>query len=244
MPSRSEVLGNVLSEGHPQTHGNPDYRDRTPLPSQPARPFVGTPLQLLRLFIAIELSDAARERLRGAVAVLRQQEVQGVRWVRPEGSHMTLKFLGYAPSAQVPAIVEALRTAVRGSVPFRLRIDGAGAFPNMRAPRVLWLGIAGDVEPLRVIQQRVERSLEDIGFPRETRAFSPHLTLGRISGQLSSQFLTTLSNGVARLQRLAPADLPVTGISLMESQLSPGGAEYRREASILLEGTLATPERA
>ena len=221
---------------------------------------------LLRLFIAIELPESAARYIGDAIVRLRQQELPGIRWVRPEGVHLTLKFLGNTPEGRVQPIVAAMRKAAAGVAPFALQLQAVGAFPHLRAPRVLWVSAghrpdpphasvtqqespetAGAepalmlpkgpamLEPLTQLQEWLEEALKAQGFARDRRAFSPHLTLGRINGRLSHLELERLTQAIDKIRELEPAALPVTELSLMESQLSREGAVYRRKAQIPLK---------
>ena len=98
----------------------------------------------------------------------------------PTGIHLTLKFLGNIDPHLVDNLLEAMRRSAQGSSPFRLQLSGLGLFPNAKEPWVLWVGVDGDLDPLRGLQERVEEAVVKLGFPRESRPFSPHLTLGRV----------------------------------------------------------------
>lgn len=188
----------------------------------------------LRLFIAVELPAELARYIGGTVEELRRHGIPGIRWVRGEGVHLTLKFLGDTSEEQVAGILSSMRDSAGGTPPFVLHVQGAGAFPNMRAPRVLWLGVQGDTEPLLQIQGRLEEALEVQGFAREARAFSAHLTLGRVNGRLSPTTLERLFQDMEGLRTAKALALPVAALSLMESQLTPQGAIYRRVGQALL----------
>lgn len=183
----------------------------------------------LRLFIAVELPEDVLRLVSDAMRMLRRQQITGIRLVREEGVHLTLRFLGNVPEHQVQSVLDAMSTAAAGIHPFVLQICGAGAFPNLRVPRVLWLGVQGDMEPLLRLHGRLEEALEACGFPREPRAFTAHLTLGRVDGRLSPLALANLTQAMEGLRSQEPLALPVTALSLMESQLTPQGAIYRRK---------------
>ncbi|MDO8750953.1 MAG: RNA 2',3'-cyclic phosphodiesterase [Dehalococcoidia bacterium] len=180
----------------------------------------------LRLFIAVELPEDVLGYIGETVGDLRRQGITGIRWVRGEGVHLTLKFLGDTSEEQVAGILSSMRDSAVGTPPFVLHVQGAGAFPNMRAPRVLWLGVQGDTAPLLQIHGRLEEALEAQGFAREARAFSAHLTLGRVNGRLSPTTLERLAQDMEGLRTAKPLALPVAALSLMESQLTPPGAYY------------------
>ena len=183
----------------------------------------------LRLFVAIDLPEAVRDSLRRLQAELRRHDLPGLRWTRPEGVHLTLKFLGETPASAVPAIEGALARAVTGAAPLRLALGAPGTFGNRRGPRVLWVDVEGDLLPLQRLQSAVERELAAAGFPPEQRAFSPHLTLARVSQPPPPGLAERLSRALeaAATQR---GEFPATEVVLMRSQLQPGGAVYSRVA--------------
>ncbi len=155
-----------------------------------------------------------------------------MRWVNPEGVHLTLKFLGNVSKDAIPIIESGMRRAAEGICLFTVRIQGAGCFPSSRRPRVLWLGLQGELEPLLTAQSRLEDSLEASGVDRETRRFRPHLTLGRVSSGLSEGRAGRLKETLEAVGEMGPCDLPVDGLSLMESVLGKEGAVYTRRAYV------------
>jgi 2'-5' RNA ligase len=189
------------------------------------RPGAGGPS--LRLFVACELPGEVREALATVQRLLQEQGAEGLRWVRPEGIHLTLKFLGDVPARRLKAIEEALARAVRE--PFRLsvRLGRLGSFGGSTGLRVVWVGLEGEVEALARLAARVEAALEPMGFPRERRPFAAHLTLGRVREGASPQDRRRLFD-LAR--SLEPPPLPgatLETVSLMQSTLEPGGARYQ-----------------
>jgi 2'-5' RNA ligase len=179
---------------------------------------------MIRSFIAVELPDEVRRALAEAQKRLKR-DVTGVRWVEPASIHLTLKFLGNIAAEKVPLIAAAAMGAVQNEPPLSLGVCGLGAFPNPRRPRVIWLGIEGDVERLGGLQIRLEEALEPLGFPREERAFRPHLTLGRIKDPRHPPDLTRVLADVT-----APAcnSFDVHEILLYKSDLRPTGAIYTK----------------
>ena len=175
----------------------------------------------MRLFVAVHLSDEVRERL----AVV-QHRLQGVRadvsWVRPGNIHLTLKFLGEVEPARLDPIRAALAEAARASEPCEAAVAGVGSFGG-RIPRVVWAGIAQGAEALTALAGRVDAAMAGVGFPRESRPFSAHLTLGRVrSSRNAAEFL-----GALRAEARADFGATrVTAFSLMESQLNPKGSIY------------------
>jgi len=132
----------------------------------------------MRLFAAVPLASPAREEVAALLARLRERELP-VRWVGDQGLHLTLKFYGEVAPERLEVIAEAVRQAGEGGEPLTLGLADLGAFPGPDRPRVLWLGI--DAPPaLELLQDRLERRSEAIGFPPEGAPFRPHVTLGRV----------------------------------------------------------------
>ncbi len=189
--------------------------------------------ELLRLFVAVDLPEDVRETLGRLQGDLRQRDLSGLRWVRPEGIHLTLKFLGETPAERVPAIEAALSAATGGSEPFRLALGSPGTFGGRRGPRVVWLEFEGDVQRLRGLQAVVEGAMVAVGFPPEEREYSPHLTLARVPQPPRAG---TAERVARALEAVAPptAEFKVGEIVLMRSRLQPGGAVYERVAAFPL----------
>ena len=185
-------------------------------------------MERVRSFIAVELPSSAREAVEHVMRELRSVAGDGVRWVRLEGIHLTLKFLGDIDVDSVPAISTALDSCADSAAPFDLFLEGVGVFPNARRPRVVWVGLGGALEPLRGLQQSVERELEALGFAWERRAFTSHLTLGRVRDGASAQQGRALSEAIAGVGVAGGVELPVRELALMKSDLRPTGAVYTR----------------
>ncbi len=187
----------------------------------------------LRLFVACELPPEMRAALASLQEALREKGAPRLRWVRPEGIHLTLKFLGAVPQEKVAAIREALAPTVQGIPPLALSLAEVGTFGDRRGPRVVWVGMEGDLEPLARLQQRVDKALEPL-FPPERRAFSPHLTLARVPDSMGSGERQTLRE-LAKTIEVPPAPAVTIGeLSLIRSILGPGGAVYERLAAFPL----------
>jgi len=132
----------------------------------------------MRLFAAVPVSEPAREQILKLLGKLREAGWP-VRWVHDEGLHMTLKFFGEVAPERLDVIAEALRFAAQGAEPFPLELGDLGAFPSRSRPRVLWVGVQAPAG-LELLQDRIERGCEAIGFPPEGAPFQPHITLGRL----------------------------------------------------------------
>lgn len=184
----------------------------------------------LRLFVACELTDETRQALGGIQTDLRRQGADRVlRWVRPEGIHLTLKFLGSVPQGQVGDIETALHQAIE---PFewRVRLAGLGTFGGARV-RVVWAGLEGDIEGLASLARQIDQALEPLGFRREARPFAAHLTLGRVREQASPDERKELAALVRRYGMPEFPSMPISEVSLMQSILGPAGSVYRRLAA-------------
>jgi len=182
----------------------------------------------IRSFIAIELPEEARSGLGKLRNELERVEHAFVKWVNPEGIHLTLKFLGSIPFKQVAEVGEAMEGATRGISPFHLEISGLGAFPNLKQPRVLWVGISGELDKLLGLQRNIDSALSPLGFTKEKRPFVPHLTLARIRERASPGERRTFGDLVVSTIFEDKYHIAVDAISLMRSQLTPAGAIYTR----------------
>jgi 2'-5' RNA ligase len=194
---------------------------------------------VIRTFVAVELDGALKERLArlqdGIRNRLRRDLPPDARlqWVRPESIHLTFKFLGEIPEDRVEEIRQALEPVANRSPGFSVEVGGIGVFPEQRAPRVLWIGLADPGGRLTHLAGEIDRALERIGFSPEARAFSPHLTLGRIKERAREIGRVLASAGV--LTQTEPlGSLAVQRVALMKSELKPSGAVYTRlwEASL------------
>lgn len=172
-----------------------------------------------RAFISADLPRL--DRLEPLMAELRASGAP-LKPVRLDQVHLTLKFLGDTEEALAPRIVEAMRASVAGIPPFTIRLVGTGAFPNLRRMNVLWVGIEGG-QPLVEIARGLEAGMEPLGYPREGRDFSPHLTLARVKGP----------GNLDRVRRILEArahdafgEVLVDRIRLKRSVLRPDGPEY------------------
>jgi len=179
--------------------------------------------QRIRTFVAVEIDAAVRA---AADELIRQLAESGadVKWVEPENLHVTVKFLGEVDSRQLHQICRAVEAAVASQPPFDLEVRRAGAFPNARRPRTLWLGAGRGGEELAAVAREVDKQLQRLGYPRESRRFHAHLTLGRVrqggaaSGRLA-ELLAEQAEFQAGTSRVAEA-------VVFSSQLSRGGPVY------------------
>lgn len=139
-------------------------------------------MEKIRLFICMNLPDQIHKHVTDLVHDLKLMG-RGVRWVRPEGMHLTLKFLGDAYPDQVDEIARVLEQILTGFKPMTIKVKELGAFPSYRRPRVFWAGLEDASGELVRLAKAIETAMVRLGFPREDRPYTPHLTLGRIKMQ-------------------------------------------------------------
>lgn len=191
----------------------------------------------IRAFVAVELPDDIKQMLSDVEILLKRRMTnllgskwaeRSLKWVSPESVHITLKFLGYVAPERIVAIEEALRRVAENQRAFTLALDGLGVFPSFTKPRVIWVGVKGDLERLASLQTQVEVALANLGFPGEKRPFSPHLTLARVRETASIGELRLIGQAVKEPPPVSidGRAVPVRRVSLMRSELSRHGARY------------------
>lgn len=184
----------------------------------------------MRLFVAIAMTGEVAAEL-GALLGRWQETDWPVKWVRPEGLHLTLKFLGEVGEEQYSRLVDIVAAAVQGTPPLTLTLTEVGAFPTVPRARVLWAGLENDTA-LELLVHRVEQGAGTLGFPIEGRPYRPHVTLGRIrEGQRLG------SGAVQSIERaeLAPASCLGSAVHLYQSHTGGGGSRYEVRATFPLE---------
>lgn len=193
----------------------------------------------VRAFVAVDLPEDVERALGAAAQSLRDARIEGLRAVRPEGIHLTLKFLGDVSESRVDEIGHALSETVAGHRQFEVSTGGFGAFPNTRRPQVLWVGISGRLEPLKGLQADVDAALGALELPTETRPFHPHLTLARLDRRMPADARRSSMDALESTG--LPAGLPVgvRSVSLVQSILGRGGARYVRLCTAQLAVSLS-----
>lgn len=175
----------------------------------------------MRTFLALDLNNEIKKTLSVLVDNLRR--VGGnIKWVRKQGMHITLKFLGEIERAKISEINTVLGKVSRDYRPFSLKIKGCGHFPHEKNPRVLWTGVEAE-ESLYSLHKQLEKELEKIGFPPEKRTFRPHLTLGRVK---TATFIKETIRELREHEEEVFGEMIVDKITFFESILKPTGAEY------------------
>jgi 2'-5' RNA ligase len=172
----------------------------------------------MRLFVAVHVPDALQELLESDVVARLRPALPSARWTRREGRHLTLKFLGEVPEQRVAALAEAVGNAVRRHRGFSAAFARVGAFPSLRRPRVLWIGLGEGDAPMAALARDVDEAVEPFGFEREKRPFAAHLTLARFK----------VPAPVGSLPAVAVPSSPfvVDEVVLFRSQLRRDGAIY------------------
>ena len=188
----------------------------------------------LRLFVAIELPGEVCEALSRVQHKLQRRGLEKLLWVRQEGIHLTLKFLGATPVERVSPIQDALSVAMADRVPHDLALGKLGTFGGSR-PRVLWVDLTGDVDPVRDLQETVESAMNGLGFEREARGWSPHVTLARVRPGTARETASGITRAISEAE-IPAGVIPVRVVSLMRSTLRPTGAVYERIAAFPLGG--------
>jgi RNA 2',3'-cyclic 3'-phosphodiesterase len=182
----------------------------------------------IRAFIAVSFPPHLQDHLE-QVSRLVRDDLAGVpvRWVPVKNMHLTLKFLGNIPESSLDALRNVLREEAALHPAFKISLGDLGAFPNVKRPRVIWIGIIASQE-LKSLAMGIGHATESIGFPSEERPFSPHLTFGRVGRQITAEDLHRIGEVVLTIKPGPPEWTDVNEIHLYRSDLQPGGALYSR----------------
>jgi 2'-5' RNA ligase len=162
-----------------------------------------------------------RERLAAVQERLRRVQAD-VSWVRAENIHVTLKFLGETEPKRLERIRPALAEVARAGVPFSMEVAGVGSFGG-RIPRVVWVGVGEGAEPLTQLAGQVESALARVGFPKEKREFTAHLSLGRVRSPRNAE---ALLSALQEARGEAFGTMAAAHFELMQSELHPTGSVY------------------
>jgi len=177
-----------------------------------------------RCFIAVLLDPAVLEELQVVQHMVRRHLETGVRWTLPEQVHMTLHFLGDVEATDIGVLAKALEGVASGFTPLELCLQGLGVFPERGRPRVIWVGLSGDLEAFGRLQQTVTEAVGGFGDHQEVKDFNPHLTLGRVRSDPGVK--EDLSALLRRLEGPRPIRWPVRELALISSDLLSSGARY------------------
>lgn len=183
----------------------------------------------MRTFIAIELAQEIKDSLAGIQKKLESSQAD-IKWVKPENIHLTLKFLAEVEEAKIPKIIQRLQEFGDQIKPFTIRMNGLGAFPGLKSARVIWVRVKEDTDELGKLAEIIEDGLVKLGFPKEDRKFSAHLTLGRLRSNKNKDKLGQ------KLEEIQISELTqqINSIGLFKSTLHPAGAVYQKLSEISL----------
>lgn len=177
---------------------------------------------MIRSFLAIELPKSILKKIEEVQGDLRLTRAD-VRWVNPGKIHLTLKFFGNIEELKIDPIFKSVEETIRNIHPFSLKVKGLGAFPHLKNPRVIWMGLLDGSEVLISFQKQIETQLEKIGFQPEDRPFHPHLTLGRMR---SSRGKEDLVERMEKYREEEFGDFQIARVVLFKSDLKPTGPIY------------------
>ncbi|MBA7638557.1 MAG: RNA 2',3'-cyclic phosphodiesterase [Calditrichaeota bacterium] len=179
------------------------------------------PEDIVRTFFGFELPPEVPRRAAG-LRTLVDDPKQAVRWVKGTNIHLTVRFLGATPRKAVEEIAVATQKKLEGFPSLHVRIEGTGVFPTPTRPRVVWLGVTGDIARLQELEESIHQVVEPMGFPREKREFMPHITLGRV------RYPQKITPDVAKFlhAEYEPVDCPLQVLHLYESRLGNKGITY------------------
>lgn len=183
----------------------------------------------MRLFIALPLTKEIEEALGKMIFILKQKSGR-VKWVAPKNIHVTVKFLGEVNEDKIDSIKSAIQKIARKYQKVDCAVDAIGGFPNLSRPRVIWAGLTGQAEILESIVHDIEEETFKLGFPKEEKRFSPHLTLGRIKENYGLEDLVSY----VKSYKIESLNCQLSTLTLFKSTLTPAGPIYDR----LLEAEL------
>ncbi len=194
-------------------------------------------METIRAFIAIPLPES----LLAELTILQRKlescvPRRSVRWVRPEGVHLTLKFLGDTSTNELPAIKRSLAAVARRAPACTFTVEELGCFPNPRRPRVVWVGVQEPSGRLAALRDAIEEVMAPLGYQPEGRSFTPHLTLGRVGRRASRSDAAQVGESVTEATVGLLAEVSADHFALIRSVLKPSGAEYTTLEEFPLRG--------
>ncbi|MEA3279645.1 MAG: RNA 2',3'-cyclic phosphodiesterase [Thermodesulfobacteriota bacterium] len=185
----------------------------------------------IRTFIAFELPEKIITFISKVQKELRSRKLK-VKWVRPQNIHLTLKFLGNINETYTEIVGKAMQESANGYSPISLTTKGIGVFPNIKRPRVIWIGITGQTKQLVSLQKGLDEKLDAIGFPRNNRPFTGHLTLARVKERINPE---RLIDAIKYYSEFESETFIADNICLFKSDLKSSGAVYTKLMSVTLE---------
>jgi RNA 2',3'-cyclic 3'-phosphodiesterase len=192
--------------------------------------------EFVRAFIALLLDENLLDLILSARQELQRRiRSAAVRWIPRDQIHLTLKFLGHVPVAQLPDVEAVLRPLSEAQSGLSLDLKGFGCFPDSRRPKVIWLGVGGEKPELARFQERIHNATQSFGDHLEERSFHPHLTLARVKEATPSD-ARQIAGALEQCGQELIAPWPADKLALMESRLTPQGPIYHRAALLSLAG--------
>jgi len=188
----------------------------------------------IRTFIAVKLPDHVIRRLSECQQDLKKHNMR-IKWTRPENIHLTLKFLGDIHPDDVGPVRQVIEASVEEFGPIKLCVRGVGVFPGIRRPRILWTGISGQTDVLEKLHQAIDAGLNTLGFAKDERRFTGHLTLGRFRGYLDSELLIDV---MKTYTDMVSDEFLVNTVHVYKSDLKPSGPVYTNLSSLWLVNEL------
>jgi 2'-5' RNA ligase len=179
-------------------------------------------MRRIRTFIAVDIGQEIRDRIVSLQENLARSGVE-VKWVEPENLHITLLFLGEVEAKEIAQVCRIVQQGVEERAPFTLSVETVGCFPNARRPRIVWVGIGTGTQELCAIHDALEVPLEELGFRREERKYTPHITMGRVK---SDRPTDTLSAALAKRADWSGGEVSIGEVLVMGSELKSDGPEY------------------
>lgn len=182
----------------------------------------------IRAFVAVELPGEVQARLSSIQHALQAgmgEAAGAVRWSRPEGTHLTLQFLGDVRADSLPLVESAVVEGCEGMRSMELSLGEIGTFPNLRRPRVVWVGVSGELDLLHRVERSIEGRLKPLGYAPD-KPFNPHLTLGRVREGATASEREAIASAIAQTPVRVSAAFRVESVTLMRSQPLSGGSLY------------------
>ena len=179
----------------------------------------------MRAFVAISLPEEIKKFLAQLQNELKATGAD-VKWVPPNNIHLTLKFLGEIDQEQIKSITTILKDVSESAKQFAITIGKTGAFPSINAARIIWVGVEKGADELKEIARLLEGKLQQLGFPKEEKPFSAHITIGRVRSARNRIKLTETLKKLSEAQLQHTSEFPVTAITLFKSTLTPSGPIY------------------
>jgi 2'-5' RNA ligase len=186
-------------------------------------------MNIIRTFIAVELSDGIKREIGRVISELKRSG-ENIKWVKPGNMHITLKFLGNVKEEKIPQINNKLIAVSKEFGAFDINIHETGVFPGWRNPRVLWAGIDSGKERLKSLSERIEAGMMDIGFEKEKREFKAHLTIGRVKHIKNKKKFEQIVSST----RFTKVFMRISEICVFKSTLTPLGAVYEKLFYVML----------